>query len=249
MTFTKVLEDIKRLVGRELNSIRPGANVTVVEVTDERVELLNSRGRRTSRSIAELRKVWDALCTSPIVHVDSVLGGSGSSRNQPETIFANLPYIEWLKYHGKKHIRLVDSDTHEIGTLKRMDAMAERQLQIELAHDDLTEQYLRTLVVSSDIVQVSNELERATGLSVEPVEAGVYLHRPAQSLVVLRSALPESVSPGTYAIVYNSTEPPAHSVAARVAGLTVHFVDGNHAKVAFIRQTGRSASAQTRILH
>lgn len=61
------------------------------------------------------------MCSLPAAHVDSVLGGSGSSRSQPETILANLPYVEWLTVAGKKNIAYVGDDTHEKGTLHKMD--------------------------------------------------------------------------------------------------------------------------------
>jgi len=57
------------------------------------------------------------------VHVDEVLHGSGTSRNQPETILANLPYVEWLKLDNKKHIAFVGKNTHLYGTLKQMDSI------------------------------------------------------------------------------------------------------------------------------
>lgn len=78
------------------------------------------------------KKIWDQLCSKPAVHVDAVLGGSGSSRNQPETILANLPYIEWLRINNKKHIVFVGEATHDFGTLRQMDPIQAEQIRRRL---------------------------------------------------------------------------------------------------------------------
>ncbi|GAM70804.1 hypothetical protein JCM19236_2748 [Vibrio sp. JCM 19236] len=53
-------------------------------------------------------------------NVDQALFGSGSSRNQPETIFANLPYIQHFRFKGKKHIFLRGASVHEFGSLSEL---------------------------------------------------------------------------------------------------------------------------------
>lgn len=122
MTFYDVLMDIEKLEGLQLSSIRPGAELYVQEVdlSQDRIIVRTKQGKLNSRSIAEFKRIWDALLNAPAVHVDEVLHGSGSSRNQPETILANLPYIEWLKVSNKKHIAFVGKPTHSYGTLKQM---------------------------------------------------------------------------------------------------------------------------------
>lgn len=98
MTFDEVINDIGKMVGLELESIKPGANIKLngIDRTAKRIELITSAGKIKTRPFSELEKIWNKLCSSPAAHVDSVLGGSGSSRNQPETVMANLPYIEWF---------------------------------------------------------------------------------------------------------------------------------------------------------
>ena len=82
--------------------IRPGSNITIIDIDDEHnnIILRTSQGAMKSRPIGELDRIWTELNRTPAVHVDEVLNGSGSSRNQPETILANLPYIEWLQLKG-----------------------------------------------------------------------------------------------------------------------------------------------------
>lgn len=120
-TFDEVLKDIEiNLVGLKLPSIRPGAEITIVKLDrmDESIHLTTSKGQPKKRPFKELEKLWRALCDNPAIHVDSVLKGSGSSRNQPETILANLPYVEWFKHSGKKHLAIQSTNSHKFGTLK-----------------------------------------------------------------------------------------------------------------------------------
>jgi len=139
MTFDDVIQDIEKLVGLELQSIRPGASLTILNVDREHSNLLikTSKGQTKSRPFGELETIWDELNRSPAVHVEGVLHGSGTSRNQPETIFANLPYIEWLRINNKKHIAFVGNVTHAYGTLKQMDPRnaCDTMLQYNILHN------------------------------------------------------------------------------------------------------------------
>lgn len=131
MISSDVITDIKKLIGLELQSIRPGAKLTIQEVDDAKgyLTLKTAQGQYRTRPISELQTIWDELIRTSVVHVEGVLHGSGTSRNQPETILANLPYIEWLKINNKKHIAFVGKGTHAYGTLKRMDPMAAATLK------------------------------------------------------------------------------------------------------------------------
>lgn len=121
-SFQEMLADLDELRGLPLSSISGQATPFRIEEIDRENDriLLNVNGTSKSRPLEELRKIWEVICSLPAAHVDSVLGGSGSSRSQPETILANLPYVEWLTVAGKKHIAYVGEDTHEKGTLHKM---------------------------------------------------------------------------------------------------------------------------------
>lgn len=123
-SFDEVMLDINNnLIGVMLNSISGRATpFKVTEVNFERRNFyIDLNGKQKSRPFDELERIWQEMRSKPAVHVESFLGGSGSSRNQPETILANLPYVEWLLISGKKHISYVDEDTHEFGTIKEME--------------------------------------------------------------------------------------------------------------------------------
>ena len=123
-TFDNVLQDLNNnLIGKELPSISGKARpFSISELNfEEHRYFINMGGKQKSRPFDELERIWQEMTSKPAVHVESFLGGSGSSRNQPETILANLPYVEWLVVDGKKNIAYIDEDTHDYGTIKQMD--------------------------------------------------------------------------------------------------------------------------------
>ena len=96
MNFSDIINDVKKLVGLELQSIRPGASITILEVDSDKgcIVIKTRQGQIRSRPINELQIIWNELNRAPAVHVEGVLHGSGTSRNQPSTNLANLPNIE-----------------------------------------------------------------------------------------------------------------------------------------------------------
>lgn len=124
-TFNDVMKDInEHLVGIPLDSISGRATPFQIDHVDfdKRSYFLKlSSGKIKSRPFDELERIWEEMTSKPAVHVESFLGGSGSSRNQPETVLANLPYVEWVNIDNKKNIAYVDEDTHAFGTIKAMD--------------------------------------------------------------------------------------------------------------------------------
>lgn len=130
-TYLEMLNDLNALIGLPLNSISGQAtpfSISEIDRANDRI-ILDVSGNTKSRPLEELRRIWEVMCEKPCAHVDSVLGGSGSSRSQPETILANLPYVEWLLVDGKKNIAYVGDDTHAPGTLKRMDEDKNREYE------------------------------------------------------------------------------------------------------------------------
>lgn len=137
--FAQLLKDIDKLRGIRLKSIKAGSDLVVQEV-DYDNEVINVRSvegdqKSGARGFHEFRTIWKDVCAAaltdnPWVHVDQSLGGSGSKRNQPETILANLPYVVWSRPDNKKCIAYVGYDAHSAGCNKEADevdykAMAE----------------------------------------------------------------------------------------------------------------------------
>ena len=141
ISFMQVLQDIGSLKGKRLRSIKSGADLVVdnVDYDNENVTVhsADDENKRNSRSFREFEAIWKrlteaALTDNPWVSVDEALGGSGSSRNQPETIMANLPYIVWARPNNRKCIAYVGRDVHVAAENKQADDsdfVAIRQMQ------------------------------------------------------------------------------------------------------------------------
>lgn len=129
-SFDIVLEDIHKLIGMNLKSIRPGADIvlTKIDVIEKRFILNASNGEIKSRPFSEIETIVKALNANGIVHVETVLAGSGSSRNQPETLLANLPYIDYTFIDRKKHLVFRSESSHAAGQLQELDLVQARNI-------------------------------------------------------------------------------------------------------------------------
>jgi len=202
MRFTDVISDIKKLIGLELQSVRPGAKITIQEVDEEKgcILLKTSQGQYKSRPTSELMTIWDEMMKSSVVHVEGVLYGSGTSRNQPETILANLPYIEWLKINNKKHIAFVGKSTHAYGTLKRMDSVAAAEIT-EKATGSTNRNRMKMVIVSSELQEVISQLQSKINGTIVAIEPGIYSFESDGVEVLFIANGKTELSPGYYPIL------------------------------------------------
>lgn len=133
MHFNDVLSDIEKLIGKQLQSINPNTAPIYLTKVDKKARKYyissDSNKQGNARFFWELEDIWQDLLFKDFSNVDQALYGSGSSRNQPETVFANLPYIEHFKYKKKKHILLCNKKTHDLGTLKEVEGAEFRALR------------------------------------------------------------------------------------------------------------------------
>ena len=131
-TFHDVLRDIEEnLIGKELNSISGNAalfSISEVDYTNSNL-VLTVRGKRKTWTFERLEKVWNEMYYRPAANVEIVFGGSGSSRNQVETIYASMAYVEWLYVNSKKCVAYVGEESHDYGTLKHMEEAKEKHYQ------------------------------------------------------------------------------------------------------------------------
>ncbi|MGB9546728.1 DUF262 domain-containing protein [Vibrio harveyi] len=124
MHFKDVLSDVEKLVGKRLQPLNPKTQpiyITKID-TDSKKYFVSSNPDElgSARFFWELEAIWSDLTQKGFCNVDQSLFGSGSSRNQPETIFANLPYIQYFRFKGKKHIFFRRAPIHEFGTLSEL---------------------------------------------------------------------------------------------------------------------------------
>lgn len=202
MNFADVKNDIKKMIGIELDSIRPGAKITIVNIDEDKGSILlkTSSGELRSRPIDELKRIWGEMMITPAVHVDGVLRGSGTSRNQPETILANLPYVEWLKLNNKKHIAFVGKNTHAYGTLKQMDAIraAEISSKVKNMRD---EQQITAIIVAKDINKSVKILQSLCTGTLTTVDIGFYQLQSQSNIIIFLSADIWKLEEGLYCVI------------------------------------------------
>lgn len=206
MDFSDVINDLIKLEGIRLNSIRPGAEIIIkqVDVVQKKVVVESSSGKLQSRSFSEFQRIWEALLSSPAIRVEEVLNGSGSSRNQPETIFANLPYIQWLKIDNKKHIAYVKSATHPYGTIQEMDSMRVAQLALGNTASDVTKSEV-VLVVTDSVAQTSKVIASVVGKTGTAEAEGFYTYDLKDKMVVLADSHKIELPCGTYVEVRSTS--------------------------------------------
>lgn len=234
MTFYDVITDIKKLIGLDLQSIRPGANIRIIEVDEERSCLIlqTSAGVTRSRPLGELQLIWNEMNRLPAVHVDEVLHGSGTSRNQPETILANLPYVEWLKLDHKKHIAFVGKNTHPYGTLKQMDSIAASTLK----HSDNkgAAEKTRVVIVSADVAETISTLQKLLPGTVSAASQGVYSFESSNIEATVMSTSVVSLTPGTYPIL--ASLPVSAAKVIKVQGKEYFAIDSGPTKLLLEKQ-------------
>ena len=204
MDFEELLHDIEKLEGLRLSSIRPGAEITVekVDIDQGKIMVRNSSGKVFNRSITEFQRIWEGLVSEPAVRVEEVLRGSGSSRNQPETIFANLPYVEWLRINNKKHIALVNKPTHPFGAIKEMDEFAAAKIKDLLLGPESSD--IITIIATNDLYKSSSVISTMSGIVPLPLNDGNYLLSKEGKTIALVDASKNMLPEGTYGLVFGS---------------------------------------------
>lgn len=202
MNFADVERDVHKLIGLRLESISRSSAITIREIDDGQGRLIIGLrdGNTRSRPIDELRRIWDAMQNEPAVHVDKVLSGSGTSRNQPETILANLPYIEWLRIDNKKHIAYVGQNTHPFGTLQEMDPVRAVEIAARLRASSGNAK-LSAVIVTRDLNASISAVQGICSGKLSTVGRGIYQIETESDLIVFLPAETSGLEDGTYAVI------------------------------------------------
>jgi hypothetical protein len=183
MKFEDLLNDIEKLIGLRLCSINPatpGIELTNIDREKQSYTLqVENSPKESSRSFKELLDIWNNLALQGYVNVDQALYGGGSSRNQPETILANLPYIQHFKYNNKKHLLLRKTNMHDIGTLQELSDPE----QIKLIKDFIdNHKNFNISKINSSLKIALNQLEKG-------IDSAIPQHSKDQFLINIRNAL------------------------------------------------------------
>ncbi|WP_016957541.1 DUF262 domain-containing protein [Catenovulum agarivorans] len=137
MTFDNVLNDIEQLINLPLKAItETTADITILSIDRESgryVVKSEDSKRELKRNIRELESIYASLIKDGYCNVEQALQGSFTSRHQPETIFANLPYIQYFKFERRKHLVLREGFYHPIGETQELPLKEQRQIRKTLA--------------------------------------------------------------------------------------------------------------------
>lgn len=198
MNFTDVINDLIKMEGLRLNSIRPGAEIVIekVDVEQRKISIRNAAGKIQNRYFIELERIWEALSSNTAIRVEEVLNGSGSSRNQPETIFANLPYVQWLKIDNKKHIAYVGKVTHPLGTIQKMDSM--KAVEVSSSPNGENHRKSVVMIVSDNVSRAAQTITSTTGKTGCGASEGYYIYELKDQCLVLIDSHKAQVPCGTY---------------------------------------------------
>lgn len=161
------------------------------------------------------------------VHVDEVLHGSGTSRNQPETILANLPYVEWLKLDNKKHIAFVGKNTHLYGTLKQMDSIPASNLNQATKKNSVEKS--KVIIVTTDLADTISYLQKVLPGTVSAISQGVYTFESTNLVATVITSASVSLSPGTYPLL--AATPISGAKEIKVQGKEYFAVDDGCTKL------------------
>ncbi len=191
MDWKQVRSQLKKMEGMHLQSIsgRSGIEVLEVNLDEDYIHLKSADGHKKKRSLAELQRVVDKMKQNLPIFVDCVLGGSGSSRNQPETLLVNLPDVEWLKIDNRKHIVWLAKSTHELGKIQEANAHTVEDARRALS--DFESGYVTppvTMVVFSAHISRTNQFLSALfqGAKAEPIgKGGAYRITASRTAAIL----------------------------------------------------------------
>ncbi|MEC6796929.1 DUF262 domain-containing protein [Photobacterium sp. S4TG1] len=133
MNYENIINDITSLIGLTLSAINAStSNISIDEIDVERgfyYVVSKSTNKKTKRNIKEIKLIFEALDRDGYCNVEEVLQGSSSSRNHPETIFANLPYVQFFKYERRKHLVLRDFHAHKFGATQEVPKNEQKKLR------------------------------------------------------------------------------------------------------------------------
>ncbi|WP_202742153.1 DUF262 domain-containing protein [Acinetobacter calcoaceticus] len=163
MTFEQLLSDIRMMIGIELQAINPHTpSITLISLdTDANryVVKSNDTGKELSRNIRELRSIFDELNKNRYCNVEQVLQGANTSRHHPETIFANLPYIQFFKFDKRKHLILIDNQAHKLGEIEELSLKDQRWVRNAITANKSFNISETAFKISSIVKELDKEVE------------------------------------------------------------------------------------------
>ncbi|AZR82961.1 DUF262 domain-containing protein [Thiomicrospira sp. S5] len=134
--FEDVILDIENLVGMELQAINPMTPDIVIEswnINDGKYIVKQKDSNKTyNRNFKEIQTIFLELTKNGYCSVEQALQGSYSSRHHPETIFCNLPSIQYFKFERRKHLILRQETQHSYGEIQELPAKEQRSVKASI---------------------------------------------------------------------------------------------------------------------
>ena len=137
MTFNNLLNDIEKLISLPLKAINgTTAVITILSIdrgSGKYTLKTEDSKREVKRNVSELEAIYSSLIKDGYCNVEQTLQGPFTSINEPETIFANLPYIQYFKFERRKHLVLRERNHHTLGETQELPAKEQRKIRKTLA--------------------------------------------------------------------------------------------------------------------
>lgn len=162
MTFDNLLDDIEQLINLPLKAITATtADITILAIDRESgryVVKSEDSKRELKRNIRELEAIYSSLIKDGYCNVEQALQGSFTSRHHPETIFANLPYIQYFRFERRKHLVLREGNYHPLGETQELPAKEQRQIRKTLAFNKNFSLGLLAVELDETLTNLDNEI-------------------------------------------------------------------------------------------
>ncbi|MBY7806123.1 DUF262 domain-containing protein [Vibrio fluvialis] len=163
MTFDNVLNDIEQLINLPLKAItETTAGITLLSIdrkSGKYVVKSEDSKRELKRNIRELEAIYSGLIKDGYCNVEQALQGSFTSRHQPETIFANLPYIQYFRFERRKHLVLREGNHHPLGETQELPAKEQRHIRKTLAFNKNFSLGLLASELDETLTNLNNEIK------------------------------------------------------------------------------------------
>ncbi|MGR5460208.1 hypothetical protein [Vibrio sp. PNB22_1_1] len=114
-----IIPYMKGYVGLTLKSLSGRSDISISAVDELGITMTCSDGQTFFESHRRPKIAFRKLLDEQVIHVDAALENSGTRRNVPETLIANLPFVEYGKINNRQHLFFRDTHSHPLGTIKR----------------------------------------------------------------------------------------------------------------------------------
>lgn len=163
MTFDNMLNDIEQLINLPLKAItETTAGITLLSIDRESgkyvVKSENSK-RELKRNIRELEAIYSSLIKDGYCNVEQASQGSFTGRHHPETIFANLPYIQYFRFERRNHLVLREGNHHPLGETQELPAKEQRQIRKTLSFNKNFSLGLLASELDETLTNLNNEIK------------------------------------------------------------------------------------------